>query len=85
MSLSNRNRRDYSTLEPRRNYDFVWENGTLNLRRNYGVLMKTNAMNEIFRVENMYIPNLILMDFCVVALSVVKNGDFVWEMVCIRW
>ena len=30
----------------------------------------------------MYIPNLILVDFQMVALSVVEFGDFVWKMVC---
>ena len=33
----------------------------------------------------MHIPNLILMDFQMVALSVAKNRDFVWKMVCIEW
>ena len=59
--------------------DFVWENSTLNLRRKYKVSIKTNTINEFFRVENIHIPNLILIDFYMVVLSVVKNGDFVWE------
>jgi len=45
--------------------------------------MKTNIISKLFRVENVYIPNLILIDFQMVALSLVENGDFVWKMVCI--
>ena len=94
MSLSNRNRRDYGILELRWNCDFVWEKGTLNLRRKHKVSIKTNTINEFFRVENIHLPNLILIDFYMVVLSVVKNGDFVRfcmgksvhpVVVCIRW
>ena len=94
ISLSNRNRRDYDILKLRWNCDFIWEKGTLNLRRKHRVSIKTNAINKFFRVENIHIPNLILIDFYVVALSAVKDGQKGWfcmgksvhpVVMCIWW